>query len=132
MNLIHLDSHSGVPIFRQIQDQIRQQILAGQLATGAQLSPVRDLAIQIRVNPMTVSKAYALLEAEGLLERRRGVGLFVAPLAPRQRDLDCRALLTEALRAAAASAIQMGIDEDEAMGIYRDLMREYSKRRDQR
>lgn len=132
MTLIHLDNHSGVPIFRQIQDQIRQQILAGQLATGAQLSPVRDLAIQIRVNPMTVSKAYALLEAEGLLERRRGVGLFVAPLAPRQRDLDCRALLTEALRAAAASAIQMGIDEDEAMGIYRDLMREYSKRRDQR
>ncbi len=124
MDLIHLDNHSGVPIFRQI--------LAGRLATGAQLSPVRDLAIQIRVNPMTVSKAYALLEAEGLLERRRGVGLFVAPLAPRQRDRDCRALLGEALRAAAAGAVQMGISEDEATALYRDLMREYSKRRDQR
>ena len=78
--LLEIDHHSGVPIYRQVIEQIRQQIMAGQLSEGEQLMSVRELAAQLRVNPMTISKAYALLEVEGLVERRRGVGLFAARL----------------------------------------------------
>ena len=79
--LLQIDHHSGQPIYRQVIDQIRRQVMAGQLREGEQLPSVRDLAAQLRVNPMTISKAYSLLEMEGLLDRRRGVGLFVAALA---------------------------------------------------
>ena len=76
--LLQIDHHSGQPIYRQVMEQIRRQILAGHLGEGEQLASVRELAGQLNVNPMTISKAYSLLEIEGLLERRRGVGLFVA------------------------------------------------------
>jgi GntR family transcriptional regulator len=63
---------SGVPIYRQLIDQIRRLIAGGQLPPGAELPSVREIAIAHAVNPMTVSKAYSLLEAEGLLQRNRG------------------------------------------------------------
>jgi GntR family transcriptional regulator len=66
--LFEIDTHSGVPIFRQIIDQIRKQITTGLLPEGRQLETVRDLAARLKVNPMTISKAYSLLEAEGLLD----------------------------------------------------------------
>ncbi len=83
--LVEIDTHSGVPIYRQVIEQIRRQIMTGQLAEGGQLPTVRDLAKRLKVNPMTVSKAYSLLEIEGLVERRRGVGLFVAKLDRRRK-----------------------------------------------
>ncbi len=84
--LLEIDHHSGVTIYRQVIEQIRQQIMAGRLSEGEQLMSVRELAAQLRVNPMTISKAYALLEVEGLLERRRGIGLFVARLRKAQKE----------------------------------------------
>ena len=68
------------PIYRQIVDQVRRQIAGGQLSTGIELPSVRAVALLHAINPMTVSKAYSLLEAEGLLERRRGMGMVVAML----------------------------------------------------
>ena len=58
---------SGVPIYRQLVEQIRRLIAGGQLAPGTELPSVREVAQSHAVNPMTISKAYALLEAEGLL-----------------------------------------------------------------
>jgi GntR family transcriptional regulator len=80
-----LDPHSGVPIYRQLQEQVRRMVAGGQLRAGAELPSVRDLALTHAVNPMTVSKAYSLLEAEGLLQRNRGRPMTVAP---RRRALD--------------------------------------------
>ncbi len=77
--ILQIDTHGGVPIYRQIMDQVRQLILTGQLLEGDRVEQVRSLAARVKVNPMTVSKAYGYLEQEGLIERRRGVGLFVAP-----------------------------------------------------
>ena len=71
------------PISRQIVDGVRRAVAAGELAPGAQLPSVRGLAVQLSVNPNTVAKAYAELTAEGWLEARQGLGLYVAP--PRQR-----------------------------------------------
>jgi len=71
------------PINRQIVDGVRRLIAAGELSVGDALPSVRGLAQQLSVNPNTVAKAYADLTAEGWLESRAGLGVFVAP--PRQR-----------------------------------------------
>jgi GntR family transcriptional regulator len=67
-----LNPQSGVPIYRQLFEQVRRMVASGHLQPGAALPSVRELAIQHAVNPMTISKAYSMLEAEGLLERNRG------------------------------------------------------------
>jgi GntR family transcriptional regulator len=76
--LFTLHPESGVPIYRQLVEQIRRLIAGGQLLPGAELPSVRELAVEHTVNPMTISKAYSLLEAEGLLERHRGRPMTVA------------------------------------------------------
>ena len=73
-----LKPHSGVPIYRQLLDQIRRMAASGQLPPGTELPSIRDLALKHAINPMTVSKVYTLLEAEGVLERNRGKPMTVA------------------------------------------------------
>lgn len=73
-----LDSKSGVPIYRQIQDQVRYSIAAGRLLPGEQLPTVRALAVELAVNPNTVIKAYTELERQGILTTEQGSGTFVA------------------------------------------------------
>jgi GntR family transcriptional regulator len=73
-----LHPQSGTPIYRQLLEQVRRLVASGRLAPGDELPSVRELAVEHAVNPMTVSKAYALLEAEGLLERNRGKPMTVA------------------------------------------------------
>jgi GntR family transcriptional regulator len=73
-----LHPESGVPLYRQLVEQVRRLIAGGQLQPGAELPSVRDLAQLHAVNPMTISKAYAWLETEGLLQRHRGKPMTVA------------------------------------------------------
>jgi GntR family transcriptional regulator len=73
-----LDSKSGVPIYRQIMDQIRHGIASGRLRPGEQLPTVRALAVELAVNPNTVIKAYSLLEQQGVVTSEQGSGTFVA------------------------------------------------------
>lgn len=87
--------HSGVPIYRQLVEQIERMVASGQLPPGTALPSIREVAIKHAINPMTVSKAYSLLEAEGVLERHRGRPMTVAShsrtqsaLAERIRQLD--------------------------------------------
>ena len=130
--LLEIDHHSGVPIYRQVIDQVRQQIMAGQLSEGQQLDSVRELAGRLRVNPMTISKAYALLEVEGLAERRRGIGLFVARVTKGQKEQTKGRLLEGILKKAAVTAVQFDIPEEEAARMLVDLYRKYdSKTRSQ-
>ena len=90
-----LNPQSGIPIYRQLVAQVTRLIAGGQLAAGTELPSVRELAELHAVNPMTISKAYALLESEGLLERQRGKPMRVAarrrgqaPLSQRLQQLD--------------------------------------------
>jgi len=131
--LLQIDHHSGQPIYRQVIEQIRRQIMAGQLAEGRQLVSVRDLAAQLNVNPMTISKAYSLLEMEGLLERRRGVGLFVARIRKDQKSRTKTQLLEQILNRAVATAVQLDISEDEVHALTERLFEKYGStvRRDQ-
>ena len=73
-----LNAVSGTPIYRQLVDQTSQLVASGQLAVGEQLPSVRAVAAELGVNPMTVSKAYSLLERDGVILRRRGLGMVVA------------------------------------------------------
>lgn len=77
-----LSDRSGVPIYRQIQDQIRFGIASGLLRAGEQLPTVRALAVELSVNPNTVIKAYNELEHEGVLTTEQGTGTFVATPSP--------------------------------------------------
>ena len=123
--LLEIDHHSGVPIYRQVIRQIRQQIMTEGLKEGDQLETVRDLAARLKVNPMTVSKAYSFLEAEGLVERKRGIGLFVAKVKKGQMDQIKAELLDTVLNKAAITALQLEVSEDEAAELFKKLYKEY-------
>jgi GntR family transcriptional regulator len=76
-----IDPKSGVPIYRQIIDQIRYGMMAGQLKVGEQLPTVRALAVHLKVNLNTVSKAYRELEIQNILETQQGTGTFIGSVA---------------------------------------------------
>ncbi len=107
-----------VPIYRQIVDQVRRRVASGSLAAGDELPSVRALAQAHAINPMTVSKAYSLLETEGLLERRRGMGMFVAALRPARSAAQRLALLEPALQAAAQQARELGLSTGQALEAF--------------
>ncbi len=81
---------SAEPIYRQIAQQLRRLIASGRLAPGEEIPSVREVAGRHAINPMTVSRAYGQLELEGLLERRRGKGMVVAPARGRTQSIDKR------------------------------------------
>lgn len=106
------------PIYRQIVEQVRRHVASGQWLAGDELPSVRALAQAHAINPMTVSKAYSLLEAEGLVERRRGMGMVIAARRSGARASERRALLEPALRAAALQARQLGLPDDVALALF--------------
>jgi GntR family transcriptional regulator len=73
-----LDSHSGVPVYRQIIDQVQAAISAGILAVGDQLPTVRQVAVDLVINPNTVSRAYREMEIRGTVDTQQGSGTFIA------------------------------------------------------
>ncbi|MBN2376740.1 MAG: GntR family transcriptional regulator [Sedimentisphaerales bacterium] len=119
--LLEIDHHSGVPIYRQIIEQIRRQIVGGLIAAGEQLMSVRELAGKLKVNPMTVSKAYAYLEMEKLVERRRGVGLFVAVVSADQKQQTGKELVERQLGKAIANARLFGMGRAEIKEIIDEM-----------
>jgi GntR family transcriptional regulator len=101
-----LDPHSSVPIYQQLIDQVRRLVASGLLAPGAELPSVREMAQEHTVHPMTISKAYSLLESEGLLERRRGKPMMVAALKKNQSSVNARLRQIEPQVEALALSVQ--------------------------
>lgn len=75
---ITLNLKDGVPIYRQIANQIRYMVASGLLLPGEEIAPVRTLALKLNVTPNTIVKAYGELEAEGVIYKRRGAGTYIA------------------------------------------------------
>ncbi len=73
-----INPSSGVPVYRQVMDQVKTHIALGNLPAGNLLASVRQMSKDLEINPMTVSKAYSLLEKEGVVEHLRGQGMKVA------------------------------------------------------
>ena len=76
--VFRLDAHSGVPVYRQLIDQVQAGIASGTLNAGEQLPTVRQVAVDLAINPNTVSRAYREMEIRGLLDTQQGTGTFVA------------------------------------------------------
>ena len=122
--LIVVDPHSGVPVYRQLMDQVKFHVASGLLAPGDELPSTRALSAQLGVNPMTISKAYSFLERDQVVERRPGRPLVVKKI---EGEL-IRDRKGEQLRESLASTVtmvkQLGIDRDEAIAIFSDLLRD--------
>ena len=114
---------STEPIYRQIAQQLRRLIASGRLAPGEELPSVRDVAGRQAINPMTVSRAYAQLEAEGLLERRRGKGMVVASLgsSPQSTDRRLQQLLPQ-LEELARQTRELGLPAEAVLARLRALL----------
>ncbi len=120
--LILIDPNHGVPAYRQIVDQLRFQIASGRLPAGTELPSTRVLAQQLGINPMTVSKAYGLLEGEGLLRHRPGLPLEVAEQTRAQLDEDREAQLRALMEPAALAARQLGLSATRAIAVFRQVL----------
>ena len=106
-SLLHIQPADAEPIYRQIVAQVRRLVIGGQLQAGDALPSVRGVAAHHAINPMTVSKAYSQLEADGVLERMRGKGMIVAEGAARPGQRQRWILLEPALDALARQAREL-------------------------
>lgn len=118
-----LDPHSGIPIYRQIIEQVRRLCASNQLQPGDALPSVREVALAHAVNPMTISKAYSLLEAEGLLERQRGKAMTVARGLPARENRQERLRrLQPAVDQLVMAARQLELDSEDVVKSLRSTM----------
>jgi GntR family transcriptional regulator len=115
-SLFAVTTGSSEPIYRQLVGQVERLVAGGQLAAGDELPSVRDVAERLAVNPMTVSKAYGLLEMSGVLERRRGLGMVVAEShVKRQPLIERLERLRPTLERAARETAELEIDPEVAL-----------------
>jgi GntR family transcriptional regulator len=126
-SFFHVAPGSAEPIYLQLVNQVQRQVVSGLLAAGDMMPSVREVAQAHAVNPMTVSKAYAQLEAEGVLERRRGVGMVVAGQAATQRKADRLDHLRPTLEKAAREAAELEIDAEAALALFEKILTKKNK-----
>lgn len=120
MNL-NVVTGTGVSIYRQIVDQIRRAIEAGEMASGEELPPIRVLAERLRVNPNTVARAYMELERAGLVTKRQGAGTYVADRAGSVTKAERGRRLEARIRELLAEAGELGVDTDGVVELVRKL-----------
>jgi GntR family transcriptional regulator len=113
---------SGVPIYRQIMDQVHALIAGGRLTPGDLLPSVRQLAAELEVNMMTISKAYARLEADGLIERVRGTGMRVREVNARGSLSDRRQELRPLVEQAVIRAKQLQLTDEQIMQVVKSVL----------
>ena len=112
-----IDPRSPVTPSEQLADQVRFAVAAGRLGAGDRLPSVRDLAKDVRLNPNTVSRAWRELELSGLLESRRGSGMFVTPEGPAIARAFRTALVAERLGRAVGDALAAGLGAEEVIEL---------------
>jgi GntR family transcriptional regulator len=124
-----LDLRSGVPVFRQIIDQVRTGMAAGTLAAGDQLPTVRQLAVDLAINPNTVLRAYRELELGGLLETHQGSGTFISEKKISRNNAERERQLAQLAGECAARAGAAGFTVEELLDGLRELMPQSTQRR---
>ena len=118
-----IDPKSSTPFFRQIADQLRQAIDAGVYQPGEMLPSLRAMAIEISVNPNTVQRAYEALEREGVVETRRGVGMFVSAVN-RDHLNAAEQRLSNQLLAAMRQGVKANLTPDTVRSVFEDALRQ--------
>ena len=122
--LFSIATGSADPIYRQLIEQTRRLAAAGVLAPGDVMPSVREVAQTLALNPMTVSKAYSLMEVEGLLSRSRGVGMLVARQGNGLRAGAREDLLRPTLERAAQEARQLELDPEAVLALFKKILKE--------
>jgi len=106
-----LDLHSGVPVYRQLIDQVQSAVASGALSTGTQLPTVRQVAVDLAINPNTVLRAYREMEIRGLLDTQQGMGTFIADrkveFSKPERDRQLSQLTSEFVSRAGAAGFTL-------------------------
>lgn len=110
-----IDTKSGVPLYRQIIEQVKFAIARGIVSTGDQLPTVRQLAVDLSINPNTVIRAYRELEIEGVLETHQGSGTFVGSRKPEVDKIERQRMLDQILTDLLARASDYGFTMDEVL-----------------
>jgi len=126
---IRVETSSGVPITRQITDQIRSHVAGGTLMPGDRLPSVRQLAKELAVNQNTILHVYERLTAEGLLERRQGDGTYVCQKLPAGRAKAQRESLIREIDRLGHRAFDLGINWEEMRGLIEESFARVEKER---
>jgi GntR family transcriptional regulator len=123
-----LDLRSGVPAYRQIMDQVLAAIASGRLASGDQLPTVRQLAVDLSINPNTVIRAYRELEIRGFLDTHQGTGTFISPQRVEQDDEERRRKLDMIVSDAIARAGGEGFTAKQVLDRLKELLADQKRR----
>jgi len=124
-----LDLHSGVPVYRQIIDQVLGGMASGKLRVGDQLPTVRQVAVDLAINPNTVVRAYRELEIRGVLETQQGTGTFIAQKKVRQDEVERQRRLAQLVTEFVARAGSAGYTVEELKEQLNDLLAETKSKR---
>ena len=122
---LKVDPASNVPIYSQVVDQIKALVASRALRTGDRLPSVRDLAVGLRVNRNTAARAYQMLEAERVIETRRGDGSFISATPPVWSLEERRRRLEAILDRALVEAFHLGIPFDEIARLLAERTQRY-------
>lgn len=114
---IQISLKDGVPIYRQIVNQVKYMVASGQLKFGAELPPIRLLAEQLLVTPNTVVKAYGELENEGVVYKRRGAGTYISENGSPLKAAEQRRILAGRADTLLSDARQMGYSLDDVLKL---------------
>jgi len=114
---ITINVADGVPIYRQIANQVRYLAASGSLAPGEELPPIRTLALQLKVTPNTVVRAYDELEAAGVIHKRRGAGTYVSEGQSRLADRERQRIIEQRVDALLAEAHHLNFTADELLRV---------------
>jgi GntR family transcriptional regulator len=121
-----LDNRSPVTSYRQIVEQVRRAVDEGRLQQGDQLPSVRDVVVQVTINPNTVQRAYRELEGLGFVEGRLGLGTFVVAAVHVRRQLDDGRLLTTAMNDLIGQAMAAGATTHELTRVFDESLQRTS------
>ena len=124
-----LDLHSGVPVYRQIIDQVMGGVAAGTIVGGDQLPTVRQVAVELSINPNTVVRAYRELEIRGALETQQGTGTFVSHQKVKRDDVERRRQLNQLVSEFVSRAGSAGFTVEELLEQLHDRQTDVQKNR---
>jgi GntR family transcriptional regulator len=124
-----LDLHTGVPVYRQLIDQVRAGVASGTLSAGDQLPTVRQLAVDLEINPNTVMRAYRELELGGMLETHQGTGTFISDKKLEKKSAERDRQLGQMAGEFAARAGAAGFTLEELIDRMRELLPHLAQRR---
>lgn len=129
--VVQLDEKSGVPVYRQIIDQVMGGMATGAVKGGDQLPTVRQLAVDLAINPNTVIRAYRELEIRGVLETQQGTGTFISHQKVQRDDVERQRKLSQIVGEFTARAGAAGFSIEELIERLQGLARDERKNGDE-